>query len=64
MNDEKSKQGSFVEHLTELRSRLVKSFIYLFVIFIISYFFSENIYKRTGCELNCHHTDRYLSKSY
>ena len=45
MNDEKSKQGSFVEHLTELRSRLVKSFIYLFVIFIISYFFSENIYR-------------------
>ena len=34
MNDEKSKQGSFVEHLTELRSRLVKSFIYLFVIFL------------------------------
>ena len=45
MIDEKSKQGSFVEHLTELRSRLVKSFIYLFVIFIISYFFSENIYR-------------------
>ena len=45
MNDEKSKQGRFVEHLTELRSRLVKSFIYLFVIFIISYFFSENIYR-------------------
>ena len=44
MNDEKSKQGSFVEHLTELRSRLVKSFIYLFIIFIISYFFAENIY--------------------
>ena len=44
MNDEKSKQGSFVDHLTELRSRLVKSFIYLFICFIISYFFSENIY--------------------
>ena len=26
MNDEKIKQGSFVEHLTELRSRLVNSF--------------------------------------
>ena len=45
MNDEKSKQGSFIEHLTELRSRLVKSFIYLFIFFIISYFFAESIYR-------------------
>ena len=45
MNDDKSKQGSFVEHLTELKSRLLKSFIYLFICFIISYFFSENIYR-------------------
>ena len=44
MNDEKSKQGSFVEHLAELRSRLVKSFIYLFIFFIVCYFFAENIY--------------------
>ena len=44
MNDEKSKQGTFVEHLAELRSRLLKSFIYLFIFFIISYFFAENIY--------------------
>ena len=45
MNYEKSKQGSFVEHLTELRSRLVKSFIYLFICFIICYFFAEDIYR-------------------
>ena len=45
MNDEKNKQGSFVEHLTELRSRLVRSFIYLFICFIICYFFAENIYR-------------------
>ena len=44
MNDDKAKQGSFVEHLAELRSRLVKSFIYLFICFIICYFFAENIY--------------------
>ena len=44
MNDEKVKKGSFVEHLTELRSRLVNSFIYLFIFFIICYFFAENIY--------------------
>jgi sec-independent protein translocase protein TatC len=44
MSDEKSKQGSFVDHLTELRGRLIKSFIYLFICFIISYYFAENIY--------------------
>ncbi len=44
MNDKKTKQSSFVEHLTELRSRLVKSIIYLFIFFIICYFFAENIY--------------------
>ena len=44
MNDEKNKETSFVEHLTELRSRLVKSIIYLFIFFIVCYYFSENIY--------------------
>ena len=44
MNDDKSKQGTFVEHLAELRSRLLKSFVYLFIFFITSYFFAENIY--------------------
>ena len=44
MNDEKSKQASFVEHLTELRSRLLNSIIYFFIFFIICYFFAENIY--------------------
>ena len=44
MNDEKITQGSFIEHLTELRSRLVKSIVYLFIFFIICYFFAENIY--------------------
>ena len=45
MNDEKkSSQGSFVEHLTELRTRLVKSIIYLFIFFVICYFFAEDIY--------------------
>ena len=44
MSNEKVNQGSFVEHLTELRSRLLKSIAYFFVFFIISYFFAENIY--------------------
>jgi len=44
MNDEKTYQTSFVGHLTELRSRLVKSIIYIFIFFVICYFFAENIY--------------------
>ena len=44
MNDEKTKQASFIEHLTELRSRLLKSIVYLFIFFVISYIFAEDIY--------------------
>tara|TARA_B110000014_G_scaffold148526_1_gene103409 strand:- start:161 stop:925 length:765 start_codon:yes stop_codon:yes gene_type:complete len=44
MNDENQKKSSFIDHLTELRSRLTRSIIYLFLIFIICYFFAENIY--------------------
>jgi len=43
MNNEK-KQNNFVEHLTELRSRLFKSVIFLFIFFVICYFFAEDIY--------------------
>ena len=34
----------FVSHLTELRKRLIHSFIFLFIFFIGCYFFSENLY--------------------
>jgi len=44
MNDEKNKKSSFVSHFTELRSRLIKSFLYLFFFFVVSYYFAENIY--------------------
>jgi sec-independent protein translocase protein TatC len=44
MSSEKIKKNSFAAHLTELRSRLIKSIIYLFIFFVICYFFSENIY--------------------
>jgi len=44
MNDDNKKQSSFIEHLTELRSRLIKSIFYLFIFFIICYFFAEDIY--------------------
>ncbi len=44
MNNNKNKDSSFVGHLTELRSRLIKSSVYVFIIFVISYTFAENIY--------------------
>jgi len=44
MSDDKINQSTFVEHLAELRSRLIKSFIYLFIFFIVCYVFAENIY--------------------
>ena len=44
MNDDKEKKSSFVDHLTELRSRLIKSIVYLFLFFIICYVFADTIY--------------------
>jgi|TARA_B110000438_G_C15731934_1_gene614631 sec-independent protein translocase protein TatC len=44
MNDDKNQKGTFVGHLSELRSRLIKSVIYLFIFFILCYIFAENIY--------------------
>ena len=44
-NKKKVNQNTFVSHLSELRSRLFKSFIFLIISFIICYFFSEEIYR-------------------
>ena len=43
MNNEEN-EGGFVSHLTELRKRLIHSFIFLIVFFIGCYFFAEHIY--------------------
>ena len=43
-NIENEKQETFVSHLSELRSRLIKSFLFLISSFLICYYFSENIY--------------------
>ena len=39
-----NKETGFISHLTELRQRLINSLIFLFVLFVICYYFSENIY--------------------
>ena len=43
MTKEKN-EGGFISHLTELRQRLIHSSIFLAVLFIICYYFSEYIY--------------------
>jgi len=43
MNNE-IKESGFISHLTELRKRLINSFIFLLIFFVISYYFSEYIY--------------------
>ena len=43
MNNEEN-EGGFISHLTELRKRLIHSFLFLFTFFIGCYFFAENIY--------------------
>ncbi len=40
-----TEQNSFIGHLTELRSRLVKTFVFLLIAFVLCYIFSENIYE-------------------
>ncbi len=39
-----NKEGGFISHLTELRTRLIHSFIFLFIFFAGCYFFAEYIY--------------------
>ena len=43
MNHDVNENG-FVSHLAELRKRLINSFIFLIVFFIVCYFFAEYIY--------------------
>ena len=37
-------EGGFISHLIELRKRLIHSMIFLTVLFIICYYFSDYIY--------------------
>ena len=39
-----NKDEGFISHLTELRKRLIQSFVCLLVLFVICYIFSEEIY--------------------
>ena len=39
-----SENNSFTSHFIELRSRLIKTIFFIFIIFIVSYTFAEQIY--------------------
>ena len=39
-----NKETGFISHLVELRKRLISSFIFLLILFIICYYFSDYIY--------------------
>ena len=39
-----AENNSFTSHFVELRTRLLHSLIFIFIVFIISYFFAEEIY--------------------
>ncbi|HEV7844312.1 MAG TPA: twin-arginine translocase subunit TatC, partial [Pyrinomonadaceae bacterium] len=43
-DDELGGQMSFLEHLDELRSRLIRAALFIFVAFMICWFFSDRIY--------------------
>ena len=43
-DDELGGQMSFLEHLDELRSRLIRAFLFVFVAFMVCWFFSDRIY--------------------
>ncbi|PPR47122.1 MAG: Sec-independent protein translocase protein TatC [Alphaproteobacteria bacterium MarineAlpha5_Bin9] len=46
MNDNKSqmKEMSLIDHLAELRNRLIWCFIYILIIFIICFYFADNLF--------------------
>jgi sec-independent protein translocase protein TatC len=43
-DEELGGQMSFLEHLDELRGRLIRSFLFVFVAFLVCWFFSDRIY--------------------
>ena len=46
MDDSKSKhkEMTLIDHITELRKRLLWSFVYIIIIFIICFYFAENLF--------------------
>ena len=43
-NDPKLKEMSLIDHIAELRKRLIWSFIYLIIVFIICFYFADILF--------------------
>ncbi len=43
MSNQEFKEMSLIDHLTELRKRLLWSFIYIIIIFIICFYFASDL---------------------
>ena len=44
MSEEKFEEMSLIDHLTELRKRLMWSFFYILIIFIICFYFADELF--------------------
>ncbi len=44
MSEKNLEKNSFAGHFKELRSRIINSLIFIFIIFVVGYIFAENIY--------------------
>ena len=42
--DTKLKEMNLIDHLTELRRRLIWSFVYLIIVFIICFYFADSLF--------------------
>ena len=44
MNDSNLKEMSLIDHITELRKRLLWSFLYIIIIFVICFYFADQLF--------------------
>ena len=44
MTNNNLEEMSLIEHLTELRKRLLWSFLYILIVFIICFYFAEKLF--------------------
>ena len=58
------KETGFISHLTELRQRLIHTIIFLAILFVVCYFFSDSIYGDRVDYMTPRETIRQLDRFY